>query len=440
MSVAPPQPSTLATAARRESILALVAGLRLAAGTALLVVASLWTLRKHVDLGFILLPMLAYLALAAVAFALRHRENTRRISFVMPFFDVALAFLVHYHGLANYQPFATSWALSSLGIYTLIVALVGLSLPVRAVVAVTVLSVAAQWLLLPAPSVTLYAMLVATSTLVFVAIATGAVPRIAESALHQEHHAAVTLASLAKAQEQNRQLELLQREKDALLEIIVHDMRSPVGAAMLSLEYLLLELRKQPNQAQLLEATQDALQTLNSLSGMIAQILDTAKLESGRITLRLDRTEVKPILESVLRETSARASGRSIAVGLEASDGVIAALDLRLFPRALDALLLHVLRHTPEGGRMLLVLTHDEREVRISLHSSAPAIPPAEREKIFDKFPFAEGESRRVSGWGLGLYFCRLVISTHQGTILLEDVDGWTTSFVIRLPTQPRRS
>jgi signal transduction histidine kinase len=39
-----------------------------------------------------------------------------------------------------------------------------------------------------------------------------------------------------------------------------------------------------------------------------------------------------------------------------------------------------------------------------------------------------------VSGWGLGLYFCRLVVSAHQGSIALEDVDGWSTSFVIRLP------
>ncbi|MBN2577128.1 MAG: hypothetical protein JXP73_21375 [Deltaproteobacteria bacterium] len=439
MSAASSQSSPSTTAARRERILAVTTGIRLLGGTTLLGVAALWTLLRHVDLGFILLPMLAYVALAAVAFALRQREHAQRLSFVMPFFDVALAFLVHYHGLSNYQVFATSWALSSLGIYTLIVALVGLSLPVRMVVAVTALSVTAQWLLLlPEPSVTLYALLVASSTLSLVAIATGAVPRIAEDALRQEHQAALTLDSLAKAQEQNRHLELLQREKDALLEIIVHDMRSPVGAAMLSLEYLLIEMRKQPRQTPLLEAAEDALHTLNSLSGMIAQILDTAKLESGRITLRLDRAEVKPILQAVLRETSSRAAGRSITVGLEADEGILAAMDARLFPRALDALLSHVLRHTPEGGRMLLVLTHDAREVRVSLHSNAPAVPEAEQERVFDKFPFANGESRRVSGWGLGLYFCRLVISAHLGTLLLEDVDGWSTSFVIRLPAQPR--
>jgi K+-sensing histidine kinase KdpD len=207
---------------------------------------------------------------------------------------------------------------------------------------------------------------------------------------------------------------------------------------MLSLEYLGLELKKRPELTTLLEASDDAIATLNSLSALISQILDTSKLESGRITLRLDRTELRQILEGTLREAAPCAASRSITAEMEAPEGLFAALDLRLFPRALSVLTTHLLRHTLEGGRMLLVATGDEREARLSLHSSAPAIPVSERERIFDKFPLAEGQSRPTSSWALGLYFCRLVVSTHQGSIAIEDVDGWSTSFVIRLPGQPR--
>jgi len=171
---------------------------------------------------------------------------------------------------------------------------------------------------------------------------------------------------------------------------------------------------------------------------MITQILDTSKLESGRLTLRLDYAELRAILERTAREAASRAASRSIVVDLEAPEGLAAALDLRLFPRALEALATHLLRHTPEGGRMRLVATGDQREVRISLHSTAPAIATTERDRIFDKFPFVDGDSRRTSGWGLGLYFCRLVAAAHQGSLSLDDVDGWSTSFVIRLPGQPR--
>jgi two-component system heavy metal sensor histidine kinase CusS len=432
-------PPAAASRGHLARALAVTAAIRLAAGTTLLVIAAAWTLGKRIDLGFILVPMLAYVAVAAAGFIGRRRPLAQQVSQVMPFLDIALAFVVHRHGLGTFQPFATSWAVSSLGIFTLIVALVGLSQPVRLLVVVTVLSVAAQWLLLRSPNITLYALLAASCTITFVAIATSAVPRIAAAALHQEHQAAITLDSLAKAQEQNRAFENLQRDKDALLEIIVHDMRSPVGAAMLSLEYLSLELKRQTEQAPLLEATEDALTTLNSLSAMIAQILDTSKLEGGRITLRLDRTDPKPLFEATSREVAPRAASRTVAVDVQVEAALSLALDLRLFPRALEALMTHVLRRTPEGGRMRLHATQVGSDVVVSLHSNAPAVPVNERDRIFDKYPFSEGDSRRVSGWGLGLYFCKLVVSAHQGTIAVEEVAGWTTTFVIRLPALSKR-
>ena len=421
--------------------MSITALLRLAAGIVLLAVGASWTALRHIDLRFILLPLLAYVAVAATAAAARHRPLGRRLVLAMPFVDVALAALVHQHGIATFPHYAAAWAVSCLAVFILIVAVAGLSLPVRLLVVITGLSVAAQWFVLRDPGITLYALSVASFTLGFVGLIVSAVPRLLAAGSRREEQAALALESLTQVREQNRQLEFLQREKDSLLEIIVHDMRGPVGAAMLSVEYLGLELKRRPELVTMLEATDDALATLNSLSALISQILDTSKLESGRITLRLDRTEVRQVVESTLREVAARAAGRSTKTEMEAPEGLFAALDLRLFPRALSVLATHLLRHTPEGGRLLVAVTGDEHEVRVSLHSTAPAIPAADRERIFDKFPPSAPNvgSKAASSWALGLYFCRLVVSTHQGTIAVEDVDGWSTSFVIRLPGQPRR-
>ena len=440
-SPAPSQPLPSEKASVPQAYaLTVAAAIRLVAGTALLGVATVLSAIKQADLAFVLVPMLAYVALASAALAGRRRPLGRGLALVMPFVDLGLAFLVHLHGMASFRIYAASWATSSLGVFTLIVALVGLSLPIRLVVAVTTLAVAGEWVILRDSGITLYSIAVATFTVVFTAVATSTIPRIAMAAQRRQEQSTLALDVLAQVREHTRKLELLQHEKDALVEIIVHDMRSPVGAAMLSIEYLVLELKKRPNQAALLEATDDAVATLNSLSNMISQILDTSKLESGRITLRLDRTELRPILENTLREVVPRATGRSITVELEAPEGLVAAIDLRLFPRALEALATHLLRHTSEGGRMLLVATGGPEQVRVSLHATAPAIPATERERVFDKFPVSDGDSRRLPGWGLGLYFCRLVASAHQGTIAVEDVDGWSTSFVFRLPGLPRQA
>ncbi|HEY5284748.1 MAG TPA: HAMP domain-containing sensor histidine kinase, partial [Polyangia bacterium] len=204
-----------------------------------------------------------------------------------------------------------------------------------------------------------------------------------------------------------------------------------------SLEYLTLELKKHPSQAHLLEATDDALSTLNSLSGMISQILDMSKLESGRLTLRLDVATLRPMLAATVLATAQRSRSRSIAVDCAAPEDLKAALDLRLFPRVLEILTNYFLRHTPEHGRILLVATSGAGEVRVSIHSTAPELPSAERLHLFDKFlPLATNEPRRTSAAGVGLYFCRLVAAAHHGTISVDDVDGWPMSIVIRLPAQ----
>ncbi len=225
---------------------------------------------------------------------------------------------------------------------------------------------------------------------------------------------------------------------DTLLEIIVHDMRTPVGAAVLSLEYLALELKKQPENEALLEAAEDALGTLSSLSSMISQILDVAKLESGRITLRLDTTDVGPILDSTVQAMASRARLRSIQFSSQASPGLRTALDLRLFPRALEVLASYCLHRTREGGRILLTAARSTRGVRVSMRCDGAAIPVEERTKAFDKLPVSGAEPRRTSAWGLGLYYCRLVATIHGGTVGIEDVDGWPLSFVMELPSQVR--
>ena len=424
----------------RERALAVTAAIRLSAGVAFLGIGSAWTYTHGMSAGILVFPLMAYVVLASIVFAFRSRALALRLFWVMPFVDIGLAFIGHYRGIAAERHMlaaVASWTVSSLGVYTLAAVLIWLSMPLRLAVVLTLLSAGAESVLLTTAGLSFWPVLLAILTLGFVAVATSAVPRNAEAALQGKNQAATANASLIRLQVKNQQLDLLQREKDALLESIVHDMRSPIGGAVLSLEYLILELKKHPSLAPLLEATDDALSTLNSLSAMISQILDMSKLESGRITLRLDMTELRPILEGTVRATSSRARSRSIAVNFEAPEGLRAALDLRLFPRALEILTTHSLRYTPEGGRILLVASGGVEEVRVSIHSTASAIPIAERLHVFDKFPFATtNESRRTSVWGLGLYFSHLVAAAHQGTISVDDVDGWSMSFVIHLPAE----
>jgi signal transduction histidine kinase len=427
----------------RQRAFELAAGFRLGALVVFLAISLSWTTSQNTSPSILVWSLCAYLAVATTGFAFRRRSAVVRFADVFPYLDIALAFLIHLQGIHvdRAQPiFVAGWGVSSVGVYVLILALAGLSSGVSSarststMMVLTLLSLAAEIVLLHLAGFPPWAIAVAAVAMVFVAGATSAVPRATAAALNQEEQTALARNSLAKLQEEHQRLELVQREKEALLETIVHDMRSPVGAALLSVEYLAIELRKDAKNESMIEATDDALGTLNSLSRMISQILDMSKLESGRLTLRFDLAEVRPVLEASIAEASSRAKARSISLDLQAPENLKAALDMRLFPRALDALLTYTIRHTPEHGRILVVASQGPSEIRASIHSTAPALPESERSRLFDRFLLTGIEPRRPPSSGVALYFCRLVAEAHQGTIALENVDGWSTSIVIHLP------
>ncbi len=243
---------------------------------------------------------------------------------------------------------------------------------------------------------------------------------------------------LAESRAQCEKLELLQRDKDSLVQLIVHDMRSPISATILSLEYLAEQLKRMPEAESLIEAADDALTASSNVSDMISQILDTAKLEEGRLTLHLAPVSARELLTTVQTQALARARRRQVHMDIQVvPEDLHVVTDPRLFPRLLENLVSNALRHTPAEGRILLRAAQQNGRVELSVHNSGAAIATAERERIFDKFQHGNGEARRLSGWGLGLYFCRLVAEAHGGGIGVEDVPGWPTSFIIRVPSTP---
>jgi signal transduction histidine kinase len=110
--------------------------------------------------------------------------------------------------------------------------------------------------------------------------------------------------------------------------------------------------------------------------------------------------------------------------------------DTRILLRVFENLLSNSIRHAPSGGQILLAATRDGSVCRLSVHNNGVPIEVLDRERIFAKFQQGGNDSARLGGWGLGLYFCRMVLEAHDGTIAVEDHPEWPTSFVMRVPAE----
>lgn len=400
-------------------------------------------------------PMLAAYAIISITFFfLRHRPISPRLAWLSGLIDVGAVYVMQREVIAV-SPAAGAIATFGLGPFVLLVALSALTLQTRAIVVAALAASVAQGLLVQQARLPFGMLLGGEVILVFIAVVSVAMLRRlrflvldlsqAEVKRHLEQRrrtetdaAKQTIERmLAEARNQNQRLERLQREKDSLVQLIVHDLRSPLNAVMLSLEFLLQEVRTRQAGADLTEALNDARSTSQRVLGMVSQILDTAKLEEGRPTLERVPLRTAELLTGVRQQFSPMARDKHVEVLVEGPADLAVRGDARLLARVVENLLSNSIRHTPPAGKILLAAARDGAGCRLSVHNTGAPIAARDRERIFAKFQQGSSEAPRLGGWGLGLYFCRMVVEAHGGKISVEDVEGWNASFVVRLPAEP---
>jgi signal transduction histidine kinase len=412
---------------QRRRILSTAASLRLVGSVMFLVVSIfLWKGSGDVEWGRQVPILIAYGTLALITFATQGRTVMLRLAWVQPVLDVGFVYAVLRTALLVGTMGAQTIAGLSVGVFVLPIAVGGLAFRTRCLVLVTLLATMCELSLMQQADLNALPMLTATAVLLLAAASSKLARETAE--------AEVTRRILADTRAQYEKLGTLQKEKDSLVRVIVHDMRSPVGTTMLSLEYLDLEMRRHPVSKPWLEAVEEALAGSGDVSEMIAQILDTTTLENGRIAMNLATVEARDLLDKARDSTATHARSKSIRIELDVQDGLPVAADSRLFLRLLQSLITASIRRTPNGGRILLEATRGAAEVRIAVHCTAANIPSEQRETTFDKFQPGDQGARRLSGWGQGLYFCRMVAQAHGGTLAVETCEGWPSSFVIHMP------
>jgi signal transduction histidine kinase len=169
---------------------------------------------------------------------------------------------------------------------------------------------------------------------------------------------------------------------------------------------------------------------------MIHDLLDISRLEAHALELKAQPVELPVLLEAVQRALSPQAHTRGIHLSIRAPERLPASLDRGLLTRALENLASNALRYTPRGARIELSAREEGGALVLTVNNDGEPIAEHLRARIFEKFEQGEGDQRRA-GWGLGLYFCGLVAGAHGGSIAVESLPGWATSFVMRLPAAP---
>jgi len=228
--------------------------------------------------------------------------------------------------------------------------------------------------------------------------------------------------------------ELLQK-KQRLAALVVHDLRNPLAALSGNLELLREELAGQPLSAIAAESLADCVSLVAKVQSLCATILDVDELEDGVLHARRAEVDIDALIGKSLDMISRGIETRGLRVEIDMPGGLRAVVDPDLFARVIENLLDNSVRYAPRGGRLVVSAGRTGGELTLAIGNDGPPVSDAERQLIFTRYHrLEERRSHARAGRGLGLYFCRLAVEAHGGTIDVESRGDLGAVFVVVVP------
>ena len=242
---------------------------------------------------------------------------------------------------------------------------------------------------------------------------------------------------LGEIREKSAELERANRHKSEFLANMSHELRTPLNAIIGFSEVLSQGMAGPVNERQA-EYLGDVLESGRHLLSLINDILDLAKVESGRMELDLSSFSLPALLESAVGMLRERAQRRAVSMTLEVAGGVeTVTADERKVKQILFNLLSNAVKFSPEGGAINVRAHREDSEVLVSVEDSGAGVQQSDQERIFEEF-VQTGEGRRASeGTGLGLSLARRLALLHGGRLWVESEPGHGSIFTFAIPSAP---
>jgi len=231
-----------------------------------------------------------------------------------------------------------------------------------------------------------------------------------------------------------RQAILFQARED-FIATLVHDLKTPLTATLGALELLLDgELGGlEKEQRELLSRLGDS---NRSLLSMIQNLLEAYRNEQGILDLRLEETDLRPLVGACVQEVAGLARAKQIEMEVSVAESLrLVAVDRLALRRVTLNLLSNAIKYTPAGSQIQVRLSDSGQSVILEVEDAGPGISLDEQGNLFNRFWQGKGSRQQGGiGSGIGLYLCRQIVEAHQGQIACFSREGAGSTFTVILP------
>jgi signal transduction histidine kinase len=232
-----------------------------------------------------------------------------------------------------------------------------------------------------------------------------------------------------------KRLQELEKLRDDLTHMIIHDLRTPLTSVITGMQSMEILGDLNPDQQETMGIALDGGETL---LGMINDLLDVEKLESGTMQLEYSALVAEALIASALAQVSSLAESKRLILLSQAAPGLPNFQgDAGKLTRTLVNLVGNAIKFTPSGGTITIEarLGVEADAIVFAVTDTGEGIPPESFERIFEKFGQVENrKAGRMMSTGLGLTFCKLAVEAHGGHIAVESTPGQGATFCYSIP------
>lgn len=234
------------------------------------------------------------------------------------------------------------------------------------------------------------------------------------------------------------QVRFLQTVRRDFISNISHELRTPLASIRAILETLQYGALEETEVAHRFLERADS--ELDTMTQMVEELLELARIESGEVPLRMTDTDVYELVELPLERIRPQAERESIVVIVEIPDGLPPVLaDAERMHRVVSNLLHNALKFSNTGGVIRIaayVETDPASEVVILIHDTGIGIAAEDIDRIFERFYKSDrARTRREQGTGLGLAIAKHLVEAHGGRIWVVSKEGKGSTFYFTIPT-----
>ena len=235
-----------------------------------------------------------------------------------------------------------------------------------------------------------------------------------------------------------RKLRELEKVRDDLMKMIVHDLKTPLTSIIATLEMLADGDLGAVTGSQR-DSLRDTENKAQELLHLIEDLLEVARIEETSISLDLEPLDPASLVHEIMNDWTLRLQQERASTTIEVAPDVPPFPgDRSLLKRVFGNLIQNSLIHSSTAVELRVFARTDPRGVLFTVADNGPGIPPQYHEVIFHKFERVKTPNvPRVRSSGLGLAFCRLVVEAHGGRIWVQSAEGAGSAFHILLPVRP---